>query len=460
MQSRLPKEFKEKMQELLKTEYNVFIEAMEDNPPTTVRVNIAKTDALSADNNSVPWHTDAFYLQQRIPFTFDPYFHAGRYYVQEASSMFVGHIIKEIVKEPVRLLDLCAAPGGKTTLAIDTLPKGSVVVSNEYVASRANILAENVAKWGSPNCIVTNNTPANYGEIKEHFNVIIVDAPCSGEGMFRKDPDSISHWTPQSPKTSADRQKTIIDDVWDALAEDGILIYSTCTYNTEENEDIAKYICNEFDAEPYPTIQTPPNWGITPQLKGDIPFYRFMPHKTMGEGFAVTIIRKTSGASRNKKGKASAQKSIKLPENISKLLKNHKEYNHTEIDNTIYSIPNALHPTLNLLKRFKLLHIGIPVAEIKGKDYKPHHALALSTQLNINEVDTEPLTLADARRYLRREAIAPSTPSQGYKLVTYNGVPLGWIKCIGVRANNLYPQEWRIRSSYNPKEGERATIFE
>ena len=267
----LPEEFTRSMAALLGEEYPLFNSSLTQSPPVSIRLNPGKTYPLDDTYEKVPWCDTGYYLPGRLPFTFDPLFHTGVYYVQEASSMFVGYILRQLIKEPVILLDLCAAPGGKTTLALSSLPQGSFVISNEYVPQRAVILAENVIKWGNPYCAVTNASPADYGKLEEAFDVLMIDAPCSGEGMFRKDPASITEWSPRNIKNCVQRQRTIINDVWNSLRPGGIAIYSTCTYNTDENEDMAEYLCRELGCKPV-SVSYPQEWGITRQLNGDIPF--------------------------------------------------------------------------------------------------------------------------------------------------------------------------------------------
>lgn len=446
----LPQEFMSGMRQLLGSEYSRFGSALEAAAPLSVRINPLKCTSLATVSEPVPWCGGGYYLKERIPFTFDPLFHAGLYYVQEASSMFVGHILKSLVKEPVRMLDLCAAPGGKTTLALSSLPEGSFVVSNEYISQRANILAENVMKWGYPNCAVTNNSPADYGRLRHSFDVILIDAPCSGEGMFRKDPDSVAQWSLQNVAACAERQKNILSDVWDALRPGGLLIYSTCTYNTPENEDIAEYMRETFDAEAQPLPDVPAEWGVMPQMKGDIPFYRFMPHKTAGEGFSVTVMRKPDEAYMPYKPKSAKPSKINIPSDVKRYLKNPAHYDYTVRDNILYALPSGFSRELQLLERMNLLHYGVAIASVKGNEWQPHQSLVLSGAMNADAFGSLPLSLDEARSYLRRESVNLPEAQRGYKTVTFDGVPLGWIKCVGMRANNLYPQEWRIRSGYLP----------
>lgn len=446
----LPEEFSNRMQCLLGADFKEFALALERTQPISVRLNPAKTDATH-NKKSVEWCNNAYYLPERIPFTFDPLFHAGLYYVQEASSMFVEQIIKRFVSAPVKLLDLCASPGGKTTLTLSSLPHGSFVVANEYVPQRAHILAENIIKWGYPNAIVTNNTPADYGRLRHTFDVVIVDAPCSGEGMFRKDEEALNQWSEDNVKLCVERQKSILADVWSALRPGGLLIYSTCTYNTEENEDIATYLVEEFDAEPCEEIATPPCWGISKAFKGNVPFYRFMPHKTIGEGFSVTALRKPNGDYSPAKGGKMRVKTLPLPNNLKALLKSATNFEYTVFKDKLIAISPECKEFMQLMERFNILHAGIEVAVTdKGKDFIPHHALSQSTELNTCECQKIEVDYKGAISYLRREALPLENQQRGIALITYRNTPLGWVKCVGNRANNLYPQEWRIRSEHTP----------
>lgn len=279
----LPPLFIDRMQRLLRDDYAAFEQAVVDTEsPVSIRFNPDKSVIDVTAYPSVAWSGGVgFYLPQRPAFTFDPLFHAGVYYVQEAASMFLGEVIRQWIHQPVRYLDLCAAPGGKTTHALSLLPQGSLVVGNEYVRTRAAILAENVTKWGAPFSVVTNNSAADWGAYTHFFDVVATDVPCSGEGMFRKDSEAIAEWSPAAVTACAARQRDILSDVWNALRPGGLLIYSTCTYNIEENEAMIAFLVEQYGAEPLPVI-IQPEWGISSALQGDMPVYRFMPHRTKG----------------------------------------------------------------------------------------------------------------------------------------------------------------------------------
>ncbi len=459
----LPQPFLTRMQELLGDDYEPFVQAMTcDEHPVSIRLNSGKGITAVRDARQVPWSGGVgYYLSARPTFTFDPMFHAGAYYVQEASSMFLGSVIKQYIDKPVRYLDLCAAPGGKSTHALSLLPLGSLVVSNEVVRQRANILAENITKWGSPYSVVTNNMPADWGTWKNYFDVIATDVPCSGEGMFRKDDTAITEWSPDNVMHCASRQEGILSDVWEALRPGGLLIYSTCTYNVEENECMIQYLVRTFQAEPL-SVAIDRQWGISGALVGDDPVYRFMPHRTQGEGLFMALLRKpgtpddtccSPPSQREKKKKQAGKvKPMPIPREVKQWLKDDIDVEFAADETSVEALPAVYADDIKAMKRdFNVLHAGIPLAGLKGRDLLPEHALALSMLLNREAFVTCDVSLDVALSYLRRESIVlPAGVPRGYVLLTYNTLPLGWVKNLGSRANNLYPQEWRIRNPHNP----------
>ncbi|MCP9612965.1 rRNA cytosine-C5-methyltransferase [Coprobacter sp. LH1063] len=464
----LPDEFIVRNRRLLgEKEYNLFEAALQKTPPVSIRVNKRKNGSRFFGQNIVPWEENAFYLEERPSFTFDPLFHAGTYYVQEASSMFLGQILEQYVKKPVRYLDLCAAPGGKSTQAIDILSKDSLIICNEILRSRANILTENVIKWGQPNCIVTNNNVSDFSYLHHYFDVILTDVPCSGEGMFRKDNGAITEWSLANVNRCSSRQKEILSSTWDLLRPGGLFIYSTCTYNTEENEDTIIWLHENYGAEVLPVI-TKQSWGIKPALKGNFPVYRFMPHATKGEGFFIAVLQKPDSEScthRETLISAALKKNKKKKNNGQRQTSDNGLYHYiSEADNFVFenneersfAFPKVYANDLILLSdRLNLLHAGIPLTVSKGKDKVPEHALALSSYINRKNFPTVEIDISTAISYLRRETITiPEGYPKGYLLVIFKDTPLGWIKNIGNRTNNLYPQEWRIRSSHSPENTE------
>lgn len=458
----LPDEFTSRMKDMLgESEYDQFDKAITSTSPTSIRVNPLKPSMDIPYGQIVPWCKTGRYLEQRPSFTFDPLFHAGSYYVQEASSMFVNHIISTLINRPSTVLDLCAAPGGKSTLAISALPLGSVLIANEIVRQRANILAENITKWGNPNTIVTNNCASDFQPLGAIFDLIICDAPCSGEGMFRKDLQSIDEWSTANVFMCQERQREILSDIWQCLKPGGLLIYSTCTYNTLENEENAAWAAEQLGAELL-SIDIPSEWNISGNKLSNSSFnvYRFFPHKTQGEGFFACIMRKNSDVEipptrvpKNKEHKKGADnrkgKELPIPKDIKQWLFHPEQYTFKSTPTSHTAFPTQhIHLFEQALAHLKVIHYGITIANIKGKTIIPAHSLAMSASLNAEMFPSTELTEQQAIAYLRTESItlSPSTPT-GYVLLKYKGLPLGFAKNIGNRANNLYPSEWRIRKS-------------
>ncbi|MDR1202352.1 MAG: rRNA cytosine-C5-methyltransferase [Tannerellaceae bacterium] len=450
----LPTDFISETQALLGDEYRQLEVAFQSDSPVSIRLNPAKRlKSLSAD--IVGWCNTGYYLPERLTFTFDPLFHAGAYYVQEASSMFLEQAIKTYVEKSVKCLDLCAAPGGKSTHLLTALPSGSLLVSNEVVKSRSYILSENSTKWGNPHTIVTNNSPKEIGTLTHFFDIIVADVPCSGEGMFRKDPESIKEWSSDNVMLCASRQRRIIHDSWNALKPGGILIYSTCTYNLEENEENIHYIINELGAEAL-SIPIKEEWKITGPLKYSHPVYRFFPHKTKGEGFFLSILRKKEdGISpyRKKQKKEKGKAKNIIPADIYNWLQQSEDYQLEIKEHTITAFPQLFADDFQAIAaQLQIVSSGISIGEIKGKDILPNHSLAMSTAFNQTAFHVVDLNWDDAIKYLKKETIILPDDDipKGYVLVRYKNYPLGFVKHLGNRANNLYPQEWRIRTGYLP----------
>ena len=465
-------------------------DALEKESPNSIRMNTVKMEQLPDEAQRIPWTSAGYYLANRPTFTFDPLFHAGCYYVQEASSMFVERAVREYVNEPVVALDLCAAPGGKSTLLRSVLPEGSFLIANEVMRNRSQVLAENIVKWGHPEVMVTSNDPSDFTPLQGLFDLILTDVPCSGEGMFRKDPVAVEEWSPENVGLCWERQRRILRDIWPCLKPGGILIYSTCTYNREENEDNVAWISKELGAEIL-AVPADDDWKITGNLTGaDFPVYRFLPHKTVGEGLFLAVLRKSGtvgeratdfvltdslgkpkknkkakandrggndrakGGKGNDKSKGGPTKPLTFPKELKEALNvDEADYDFWMEDGTARAIATQWHALYDLVNaRLNVLHAGIILAEQKGKDWQPHHSLAMSTLLNRGYFPEAELTYEQAIAYLRKEAVTlDAEVARGYVLLTYKGKALGFAKNIGNRANNLYPQEWRIRSGYLPE---------
>lgn len=438
----LPDTFLNRIQEITGNDTDALLASLTASAPVSVRVN-NKVPDYEPSGERVPWCEQGYYLDKRPLFTADPWFHGGVYYVQEASSMFLKQALQQHFSDAKTVLDLCAAPGGKSTLLRQFLPESSLLVSNEIIRSRAHILAENLVKWGNTHFVVTNNKPSDIGQLTNFFDAIVVDAPCSGEGMFRKDPEAINEWSVQNVITCSERQETILTDVWDSLKTGGILVYSTCTYNREENEEKVAWILSELGAE-YLPLQIDGFEGIT-----ETPFgYRFFPHKTKGEGFFMAVMRKTSDSGHPIKIKgelSKGQKKIK-PESTIIHLKNPDDFVWMQDENIIQIYPKDWFETLIFLgKKLNCLENGLQIAEIKGKDQIPAYQIALSKAIDTEKTRYIDLNYEQSISFLKKENIILSDERNGYILVGYKGVALGWVKNLGNRCNNLYPAHWKIR---------------
>ena len=475
----LPEDFTKYTKELMGQElFEQYLKGMEEEAPTSIRLNPFKCspnkmvanekrkDATEGEEDIiesqvVPWcPSTGRYLSERKNFTFDPLFHAGLYYVQEASSMFVDLVMRQYIKIPVKMLDLCAAPGGKSTAARAALPEGSLLFSNEPMRTRSQILSENLQKFGHPDIIVTNNYPRDYKKSKLQFDVILADVPCSGEGMFRKDEGAIKEWSLSNVNNCWQLQREIVSDIWDCLKPEGILIYSTCTFNAHEDEANVDWIKSHLGAELLP-LDIDKTWNITGSLVNEEPMYHFIPGKTKGEGLFMAVLRKygsstkednNSPKTKKKMGKKSKKGGKEKTEMPTSWLKDEKVWSYTQTENGIYAIDDRWKSYLEeATQSLKVIHAGIRLGFTKGKDLIPDQSLALSTELARNNFSSVELSYQEAIQYLRKEAITlDSTVNRGYVLVTYRNVPLGWVKNLGNRANNLYPQEWKIKSSHIP----------
>ena len=404
----LPADFVAETRRIMGDErYNRFVGAFDEEAPTSIRVNPRIVgDGCFDGEKQVPWCSEGYYLNDRPQFTFDPLLHAGCYYVQEASSMFVTHVLRTVDSNHTSqfALDLCAAPGGKSTALRSVLPDDCVLISNEPMGNRAQILLENVTKWGGPNHIVTNNYPRDFRKAKlkffdkrsgtAGFDLILCDVPCSGEGMFRKDPNAISEWSVQNVEKCWQLQREIVADAWECLNPGGLLIYSTCTYNTKENEENIRWILDTYDAQVL-DIPVDPSWNITGSLLEGFnePVYRFIPGITRGEGLFVCALRKAG----------------------------------------------SLEP-----KPFNAKKLALKV---------------LDAEFEKSDVCVD-VDYATALKYLRGEALVlPADTPRGIVTITYQGQPLGPAKNIGNRANNLYPKAWRIKSTHLPSEAPNILMF-
>ena len=415
---------------------------------TSVRLNPFKPADLFADEKQVPWCSTGRYLDGRPAFTADPLFHAGCYYVQEASSMFLEQVLKHStdLSEAVKVLDLCAAPGGKSTLISSIINKDSLLLSNEIIKTRVPVLADNLTKWGPANSFVSNNDPRDFKRLGAYFDTIVVDAPCSGSGMFRKDPAAINEWSEGAVLLCSQRQQRILADIYPALKQNGVLIYSTCSYSKQENEDISDWLCETFDLS---AVQIPleENWGIQETLsdKHKAFGYRFYPHKVKGEGFFIACFRKNEPEPEAQIRRAKEVKANqKSEEIINKWLKTTGEISILNLHDELFAINKKHEADLQYLQSaLYLKKSGIRVGKIMGKDLVPNHELALSLILN-DDIPRINLTRDQAISYLKRDELKLDNQPRGWVLICYRGQSLGWAKMLDNRMNNYFPKEMRI----------------
>lgn len=420
---------------------------------TSIRLNAFKFDILNSTFNfdeQVPWSSHGYYLKERPSFTLDPLFHAGAYYVQEASSMFLEEAIKQSceLSKPLRVLDLCAAPGGKSTLIQSIISENSLLVSNELIKTRANILAENITKWGVANVVVTNNEAKDFQRLPAFFDLIVADAPCSGSGLFRKDPAAIDEWSLNNVALCSQRQQKILTDVMDALKPGGILIYSTCSYSIEEDESICDWLLQNYELETVP-LKIKNEWNIITTISPvtHAQGYRFYPDKVKGEGFFIAAFKKAAASFQSNEIKSKLKPAL-LSKTASEIAQTYIQHPGTfsfiSWQQEVLVIPAAIYEWfLQVQAALYIKKAGVKLGSIIRNELVPHHEWALSsTRSNIlQSVELEEQTALD---YLRRKDIKINTDSTGWALVNFKGLSLGLIKILSNRINNYYPKDWRI----------------
>ena len=397
--------------------------------------------------SKIPWSSQGYYLQQRPSFTLDPLFHAGTYYVQEASSMFLEQVLRQTTdtNQSLLVLDLCAAPGGKSTLLQSIISKESLLVSNEVIQSRVNILKENLIKWGSGNVVVTNNDPKDFSSLHGLFDVVVIDAPCSGSGLFRRDAEAINEWSEANVQLCSQRQQRIIADIWNCLKEDGVLIYSTCSYSAEEDEEILDWMVSKSKVESI-KLKVEEEWNIDEvQSTTGAYGYRFWPHKVKGEGFFIAAFRKKEETDevrmKIKKESIPSKEEIKL---ASAWLQSTENLSFILQGQNIAVVPSSWYTIIQyLMQQLKVRYAGVELGTIAKNDLLPEHALALSTIINQTIFSVE-LNDEQALTYLRKNDLQIESSHKGWALAKYKGMNLGWMKLLGNRINNYYPKEYRI----------------
>ena len=428
----------------------VAFSAFEQPASVAVRMNPFKKCG-AFEGEPVPWSRWGRILRERPMFTLDPHFHGGAYYVQDSSSMFVGEVFRQCLESlavpagrPVRVLDLCAAPGGKTTdLAAslrDKFGDGFVLVANEVMKQRAGVLASNVALWGDPNVVVTSDDPSAFAALEGFFDIVVADVPCSGEGMFRKDESAQQQWSENNVALCVGRQRRIIGDMWPSLADGGVLVYSTCTFNRLENDGNVQWIMQELDAEALYEGMESLYEGVIKTGLG----FSLVPGFVKGEGQYCSAVRKRGGVSGSRKMKPARTKSVALPERLKQcfsidvVLKQRGE--------TVIAVPASVNEDVEILAScLHVLSSGCAVGVLKGKDLVPDADMALSIILDKDAYPAVDVDRQTALAFLHRDSVVLSDAPKGFVLIRYEGVSLGFVKNLGNRCNNLHPQGRRIR---------------
>ena len=455
--NQLPSAFESQMRALLgPAEYTLFKEGLDHPAQTSLRLNWRKPVDIIFSKQPIPWAKDGYFLEERPSFTIDPTFHSGAYYVQEASSMFISHILESLKIPKGIYLDLAAAPGGKSTLLSSYLGEDGLLVANEVIAARTQILKENVIKWGLGNTVVTHNDPEHFSPLDGFFDLVLVDAPCSGEGMFRKDPQARAEWSPENVLLCSARQKRIVDTAGELVKGGGYFLYATCTFNEKENEEILRFLTEEFAFEPV-RIPLDSSWGIVETEvnteDGTFYGYRFFPHKVAGEGFFITALRRPEGAytqlaPSNKEFKHHSLKRVGEKESVEldKEVGGNGTGKFYLLQETYFRMQGDYNRELEKLAQvLSVRYFGVELGKKHKKEWIPSHEWALSI-LPKNGFPQQELTQEEALTFLRKKDQSYTNLPLGWVLLTYKKLSLGWVKNLGNRVNNYYPKEWRIRN--------------
>ena len=447
----LPESFKERMRrELGEVQAEALFAALDTQSPVAVRLNGAKCGTRWSDAEPIGWSRCGRRLKERPSFTTDVAFHAGAYYVQEAASQFIDHILAGEAMQGKRVLDMCAAPGGKTTIYASAVGVDGLVVANEYVRSRANVLADNVRKWGLGNVLVTNNAPEHIATFEGWFDVVAVDAPCSGEGMFRKEEVAREDWSEANVKMCADRQLSILREAWQSLRDGGLLIYSTCTFNRDEDEGVLEAFIEEYgdNIAPSRVVDVESEWGIEKGEVGAFQTFRFFPHKTDSEGLFVAVACKAEPTTQRtpKPRKRVMQEVDKTArKELAKWLKEPDKYAFAEVGDTIYAYRAEQFKAVQALSEsLSAIYSGVAMGQVFKGRLKPDWALSQYVDLAHDAVPHVEVSESVALEYLRKHEIPTDGMAEGINLVLSEGYRLGFVKRIGARCNNMYPNSLKI----------------
>ncbi len=449
----LPIAFTERMRKQLGAEEaESLFAALDSASPVAVRLNPAKSgdEGVWSNGEAIAWSKNGRKLKERPSFTIDTAFHAGAYYVQEAASQFLDYVIAGEELQGKRVLDMCSAPGGKTTIYSTAVGEDGLVLANEYVRSRANILADNVRKWGMGNVLVTNNAPEHIAQFEGWFDVVAVDAPCSGEGMFRKEEVAREDWSEEVVKMCAARQLSIVREAWQSLKEGGLFVYSTCTFNEDEDEGLLRAFIEEVGDvfEPSQRVEIDENWGIVRGEVGAFQTFRFFPHKTDSEGLFVAVARKAEPTTqRTPKARKKVMQEVDKAsrKELSRWLQQPDNHTFAMVADTVYAYRTEQFKAVQALSEgLTAIYSGVAMGQIfKGK-LKPDWALSQYVGLERKAVAVEEVDEALALDYLRKKDIAVGDMVEGMNLLTHKGRALGFAKRVGARCNNLYPNSLKI----------------
>lgn len=437
----LPSSFFDRLHAQLGEEVDGLADALLTVSPTSIRVNPAKWHGPEAVH--IPWCTNGYYLPERPAFTFDPLLHGGCYYVQEASSMLLEQAVRTsgLAGERIVALDLCAAPGGKSTHLRDLLHTDSLLVSNEIDNKRQMILQENLWKWGAANTVITGSAPHRLQDLPEFFDLIVVDAPCSGEGMFRKDPFARAQWNERLVDQCATMQRDALGYAWESLRPGGVLIYSTCTWEVGENEAQVARLLGQGGVRV--AIPADPSWGVVRSERLGVDALRCYPHMVQGEGFFLAAVRKPGEWI--PQHRTTGEYSDDGP---TRWLRPTRSWSTVEQGEALFATEPSWGAAVKALRAtMRVLSPGVPLAERKAGEWRPHHALALSSDLDPSSFMRVPLNMDEALAYLRGNSI-PASDAHGVALATHGNIALGWTQGAGNRWNNRWPSPWRIRSQH------------
>ena len=453
----LPERFIERMvQELGHDEAMALCEALATEPTTSVRLNPLKMTTSKWESRKVEWSRWGYLLDTRPSFTLDADFHAGAYYVQEASSQFAGYIMSQALGgeqecEGKYILDMCAAPGGKSTHYATLVGERGLVVANEINRSRAAVLADNARKWGLGNMVVSCNDSSRFRQVEEWFDAVAVDAPCSGEGMFRKLDEAQEQWSEANVAMCAERQWEIFQNAFEALKPGGVMLYSTCTFNRSEDENILERAMELYGEgfEAVDEISVGENWGVVVGQVGAFRTYRFFPHKLSGEGMFMAVARKAGVASKRRLLKSRRQiiaaVDKRSAEELGRWVREPEGMKFFAAGDMLYGCRKEHYGDIEALSGvLSVIYSGVAMGQIFKNKLKPDGALALYVGLNRDAVECREVGEEDVLKFLRKQDISAENFAEGINLVLHNGQALGFVKRIGARVNNMYPNSLRI----------------